>query len=666
MPSLTTPSPNRITFFRGDTHVVQFALRRPDPADPAKTIIVNLATVSSALLTVKARASDTTPLVQKVGFPANYPGTDGLMHFEFEPRDTDPVDPGTYSYDIQVSFTDGRVYTMFRDSIVLREDVTNVTDVAFPGAPMSLTGSTAQTLGAVTCQATQPAPVLLQSGSGWISIVDINVSGGTASSKVYDDSPNNTILQSATISGLNLLVTVKSSAPRVLVNGTAAVLSQHASGGYYTGVVAYTISGSGNIVAQLSTPDGQPGALDTAAVVYSAPPTITALAFSGPYPGSQTELKAGDTYLVSGTTDLPCVAMDVQDFGAAVASAPTFASATSFSITVTIADRGTTVQSLVARMRARNAAGAYGPLADTSNTVFVNNLYPTASFGANAYPGGQQALKNSETATVAVTLTNASSVVFDSPNGDLSITAPTTISTPKTVTRIAGSYNVATNNLRATATRAANGAVTVGQTIVNIANVAPTVAITTPAARLRSGGNNGTAVQGYGIVITADQQLLNAPSLAASGGTFVGSFTGGPSAWTRTLNVHDNDAKGSYSFSALTATGLSGLVQNTIGSGATYVLGGFVARDVTFAAFANTASIGVAVVTYSKLVATTFTATNQPANRNATQGNASNLTDTFTVTALNANPTTVFWNDVAAASSNSGGTAQLLQLQETA
>jgi len=511
-------------------------------------------------------------------------------------------------------------------------------------------------------------PVAAASGSGWISIADVNVVAGTASNKVYDDAPNNTIVQSVTVSGLNLSVTVRASAPKVTVGGVAAVLPPHASGGYYVGPVLVSVLASGSLVAQVTTPDGAPGSVDTVAVTYVPPPTILTLAFTGGYPGAQTELKAGDTFQVQGTTDVAAVGVEVQNFGAGILQTINFASATSFTVTITIADRGTSPQSLTARFKAKDANGAFGATVDTSNTVVLNNLYPTVTFGTKTYPVSQTALKNSETADVAVTLSNLDSVVFDSPNGDLSITAPTTIGTPKTVTRIAGSYNVATNNLRGIATRDANASQTTSQTVVAIANVAPTVDITVPAARLRSGGNDGTAVQGHTVTITSNQQLGSAPTLVAGvgGGAFIGGgFAGGPTVWTRTLNVNDTDTKGAYSFTTLVSTGLSGLVQNTINSGAAYTLGGFVPRSLTFGAFSQTTTLNVGVVTYSKLQAGTFTATAQPAVRNAVQGNHSNLTNQYTVDSLgNVGPTTLWWNDVAAAGSNSGGTAQITAVEE--
>jgi hypothetical protein len=109
---------------------------------------------------------------------------------------------------------------------------------------------------------------------------------------------------------------------------------------------------------------------------------------------------------------------------------------------------------------------------------------------------------------------------------------------------------------------------------------------------------------------------------------------------------------------------LAGLVQNAISGDASYTLGGFVPRDVTFAPFSQTVVINVAAVDYTKLQAGIFTSTNQASIRNASQGDVTNLVDTYTIQVMAVNPATVFWNDQAAASANSGGTAQLLAIEE--
>lgn len=514
-------------------------------------------------------------------------------------------------------------------------------------------------------------------GAGWVYVTDAATQGaGTVTNKVWQDS-GNTVLQSFTSSSANLRLSIRASYPKVEVNTTSATLARDAGGGFYAGNVDITVASSGDIDVKVLTADNEDGATDTTNVTLDLPPVITSLTFTGGYPGSQTELKAGDTFQVTGTTDKAINQVEFQNYEA-FQFGQVVASGTAFTVTGTIADRGDTAVARPGRVRVRDAGtGAYSATRDTNfgggttdgvHLVTLNDLRPSVSFGSVSYPGAQQALKNSESAGVVNTITNADSVLYDSPTSELSIASPTVISTPKVVTRIAGTYNVSTPNIRATATRNANNSVTAGSTVVNIAHVALQITVSTPAARLRSGGNDSTSIQNHTITLSGNQQFLTAPSVspdAGSSGTFIGSWTGGGSSYTRTLQVHDNDDKGTKNWTSPTGTNLAGIVTTTITTGATYVLGGFVARTLTFAAFQQATALNVAVVTYTKLSAGIFTATNQPALRNATQGNQSDIANTYTILSpLGNNPQSLWWNDVAAAGSNSGGTAQITNVQE--
>lgn len=512
-------------------------------------------------------------------------------------------------------------------------------------------------------------------GSGWIRIQDIAVPGGVADTKVFQDEAE-TVLQSCRVSSLDIEVVLRASYPVVAINGVFYQLAPAADEGHYAGSVLLTLPAPGVLTVKLQTPNNATGAEDVAVVTYEPPPELLTLEFTGTYPGSQTELKAGDTFQLTGTTDRSADAVEIQDFGAMVQSVQTFVTGTSFTVTGTIADRGTAPQLLSAKARARSAATvAYGGVRDTAlggsvepvNVVKCCNLYPMVIWGVVTYPASQGALKNSESATVGFSMANADHVLFSSPTGDVSVLNPTLSEDPKTVTRISGSYNDATPNLRAVATRDANGAQTTVNTLVKIANVAATIAVTKPATRLRSGGNNGTAPQDHTITITANQELYSAPSLtpAPSAGTFQGSvFTGGPKVWTRDLRVIDTDSKGTFAWQSPSAVNLAGIPTTAITGDASYVLGGFVARSLSFPAFSQSTLIGTAVVHYSKLVAGVFTATNQPAVRTPTQGDTANYANRFTVTALGVMPTTLWWNDVAAAATNSSGTAQIASVEE--
>ena len=124
------------------------------------------------------------------------------------------------------------------------------------------------------------------------------------------------------------------------------------------------------------------------------------------------------------------------------------------------------------------------------------------------------------------------------------------------------------------------------------------------------------------------------------------------------------DEKGTFTWEGLTATGLAGLVQNSISGNATYTLGGFVARDLTFAAFTATVQFGTSVVDFSKLTAGVFTATDEASVKQSI-GTAPPVTNGYTIDALATNPTTLTWLDTAQVNANASGSAQILSVQET-
>jgi hypothetical protein len=515
-------------------------------------------------------------------------------------------------------------------------------------------------------------------GGGFIRITGITVPGGSTANPVYQDA-GNTILQSIDVSNATFDVAVESSYPLVEVNGVPGTLPPINDGDIYGGTVSVTLGVSGPVQAVAIDGDGNQAATDITNVLITASPEILTMFFVGGYPGAQTELKAGDTYQVQGTTDIPCDAIEIQDAGASDAvQLLTFAPSTNFLVTMVVGDRGTSLQALPATGRARSpstgafgsnrATNALGGAVDGTDLINLNNLFPGIVLGAITYPPTQGALKGAETATVVNALTNFDTVVYDSPNGDLTITSPAVSEDPKTVTRLAGSYNDSTNNFRITATRAANDATTVDQLVVIIANVAATLTVTEPAARLRSGGNDGTAAQDHTITITANQQLGAAPTLAPDAGARGvfqgGGFVGGPSVWTRDLRVVDTDDKGTFNWGAISGTNLAGTATVVITGDAQYVLGGFVARTLTFAAFATTSAMNVEVVDFSKLTAGVLTGTGQPALKQAI-GTPPSVANGYTINSLGINPTDVIWLDTPAAGANSGGTAQITNVEET-
>jgi len=526
------------------------------------------------------------------------------------------------------------------------------------------------------------------SGQGYIYVTDVAAIGAeeVVSSKTYQDA-GNTVLQSCTSSTVNVQLDINASYPRcnitTLAGTTAVTLTAAGGGAYYTGTATIALDPGGETVrVKTVSPNNIEGAVADLAIAVDTPPEVTNVQFTGGYPGAQTELKAGDTFQLTGTTSKTATQIQIlgpasrPDSACVLATIP-IAAGTSFTVTGTIADQGTTLVARPAYVKAGNAAGAFGSDRSTNfsgagidgtNLVNCNNLYPTVTIGVITYPPTQAALKGSESATVAVTTANLDTIAYDSPTSELSILNPTLIEPTKTVTRIAGSYNDSIANFRGTANRAANNATTASSTVVEIANVIPQITVTEPAARLRSGGNNGTSIQNHTITITSNQNLGSAPSISPqpSAGVFIGSWVGGPKAWTRVLQVHDNDLKGTFTWQSPSATNNAGLTTNTITGDNQYVLGGFVARNLTFGAFSQSTTLNVAVTNYSKISAGIFTSTNQPAVRHTPQGDQSNATDEYTILSpLGVNPQTLWWNDVAAASANSSGTAQITNVQES-
>ena len=445
--------------------------------------------------------------------------------------------------------------------------------------------------------------------------------------------------------------------PVVTVNGNPVTLSASGDKPVFTGNVNINL-GAGTTI----TIAHEDGATNVCTVGVDAAPTVLTATFTGGYPGTQTELKAGDTYLFNVVSDIPITAVELQTYHAFNGQVFPVVSGTNHTVVGTISNQGTVVQSLGAQVRVQKSTGTWSAWHNTEldgavngvNVVNLNNLFPTVSCGLITYPGGQSALKNVETATVVNTVTNYDVVSYTSPNGDLTVTSLAIAQTPKTVTRLAGSYNIVTPNFHITATRNANNATSSAQTLVQIANVATVVTVSTPQARLRSGGNDGTAAQNYLITMTCDQNLSQAPTLVeGTAGTWQGAgFAGANTTWTRSIQITDAMAKGTFAWGALAAQNLSGLVTTTITTGPNYTCGGFVPRSITLAAYANTAIMNVAAETYAK-VTIGWTVKSLTIQKPVGTTTPPAVVNAWSLDALNTNPTTIRIEDIPAANGSS-------------
>ena len=349
-----------------------------------------------------------------------------------------------------------------------------------------------------------------------------------------------------------------------------------------------------------------------------AGPTITDVIFTGGYPGTQTELKEDDLFSLLLTFDAngsyPSE-VEILNFGAMKYSSQPVTLNTQYQVTITgtITDAGNTLQSLPARVRARNSFGTWGNYIDTNhdgstvdgvNLVNLNNTHPTILFGNITYESGYDALKGSEKAYVDVTTYDTDFIQYSSQNGELGITSPNTNESSKEVYRLNGDYNVNIPNIMATAVRTANDAHTTEESVVYIANVLPYITITEDSPRFQkdSSGNN------YTVTLSSDQLLRSIPTMNAPEGDlglFQGSLPG--TVFTSEITIYDDNTNGVYTWYNLSAENLSGMVQTAINTDGQnddiYEIGGFTERDIYFDPQAIKMPIGTAVSDVTKLYA---------------------------------------------------------------
>jgi len=466
---------------------------------------------------------------------------------------------------------------------------------------------------------------------GSIFIVDVQpVSGGDNVDLTYLSGtiPNNHVVDTVTSDTDDMIVYVEFDGPGYGFTGTATVnnitvtniqpLGTHTR--RYSGQATIDIGSDTSILAEHSEGHTHEVTYDS----YPEGPKITLIKFINGYPGSQTEVKSGDTFDIEVTFDSAETEpsqLDIENYGASTAASFNSTQLASggldwsggtykTSLTITIANRGTSTQYLPLRGKAKNSNNTYGDTVATNasggttdgqHVVKLNNTYPSISFGAKTYPASQSALKNTESATIGFTYSNTDTIQFSSPISELSITNPTSLASTKTVTRTGGTYNISTNNLRAAGNRTANNASTTINTIIYIAHVAATITVTEPYTRLRS-SSSGT---NYTITINSNQRLRIVPTMTAPEGT-LGTFSGSVpgTTFTASLNVSDSDTNGTYTWGSLSARNLANIETTSISGDDQYTIGGFIKRRLTVSAYSAEVSIGTYVSDTTKLVCT--------------------------------------------------------------
>lgn len=628
----------------------------------------------------RATIADTYPPINNLIYIEQSTNSSGITTFLLEPDDTTTYHLAKI-YDLAGIFIYQKFFTMPPEVVNLEDSAIGVVIggslIQFKDEGIDLgTPTTVRNVDFVGegVEATftgDKVSVSIEAGyKGFVAITDItptNISDNVGN-KIKTDDDN--VLQSCTSSTTAVTVSVLATTgktsfkPSVSVNGTAATLTRNSTTDVWEGTAAITLTGSSPHTVLATHVDG---ATDSAIVTIEAAPIIDSIVFSGAYSQGigQTEHAAGQTLSLTITSSTPFVEYEIIGDGttAIAASSATFAAATSKTVSVTVANHGDTPTAYPAKARIRNANGTWSAIvasnasvsADGVNVVTLNNTQPVISFGAITYPSTQSALKDSESATVSVTESNVSTVSYTSPSPhtELSIDSPTALGN-KTVTRIAGGYNISANNLQVTATKTSNATSAIFSTVVWIADDSPSVSIAAPAARLRS----GVSAQPHTITLTANQRVSDVSLSNSVGfGGFVGSWVSANSGitWTRVLQVADSDTKGSATFSGLSVTNLAGRVVNTITSGDSYVVEGFVARTLSMPATPNRElTIGTLVVTPSLVRVINFSKGGAGVPMSY-QGSTADGVDKFTITDGN---TKLYNCDAANAGSNFSGTAQ--------
>ena len=461
------------------------------------------------------------------------------------------------------------------------------------------------------------------------------------------------------------------SSVEVTANGVAAqienITADPANPRLYTGYVDLTLDPEvteQTILVVSSTGYEYSFSLD----VLIGGPEISQLSL-GDYPGSQTQVKQGDTVTVSGVVGNDAEEVRLLDYGVSGqqkqltlgADDSAGAGFKAFTGSFVVSNR---TGDLPIRAIATNLLGTDGDPFTSTDTMDVSQVKPTFGAIGYSYPAGQQAIKDNESVNVSMTVTNADVVNYSAAAG-LGVTDPNNYAATKTVSRVDETigYQVDTNNVTITATRSSNGAVSTTRWRVSVADDVPDAQIVIPGNpdSLRSSAEGEV----YNVEVRADQKLLGAPtSLTATGGTLSGNWNKiSDTVWRTTLTVDDSVPRGTHTFADLVITNLADVDGSTITNGDQYLVAGIVKRDITVPALEQFVAIGTNVYDVSNVIVSYKGAdvlTYYPDKRDVQKG--------FTIVDSEGNLDStgdhVWISDSAFAGSNTSGTL-VLEFEET-
>ena len=417
-----------------------------------------------------------------------------------------------------------------------------------------------------------------------------------------------------------------------------------------------------------------------------AGPEITAIVF-GAYPGSQTDLKHNDSVGVTVTVENDASSVWIEadkasnsvvnlTMGAVDGAGAGYRNATGTIIISSISSDSPV------DAQAENALGTRGSVATSSN-LDIDQVYPTITYNSTTYPASQGALKDSETADVGVTLTNwtpgTDTITYSTPSSQLSVPSTSTYAQTKTVTRIAGDYNVTSNNYSISATKVNNDATSSSSWNVKIAHVVAQLTVSEPYTRLRTGSTGysnvglttAASTAEHTITIGSNQTLSAVPTLASpaagKGSWKNGSFANVSSmkSFTNKIQLPDSSTRGTHSWGAISGTNLAGKVTSAITGSQDYIIGGYLQRYYEVILGQNETTGAVESTTYGKVqltwLYTNGAGTIKVLTRSTTIDESPPITSKWTIDSVDNSTTTFRILDLGATTAQTVNSAVLVE-----
>ena len=450
--------------------------------------------------------------------------------------------------------------------------------------------------------------VVEATGTGGIFITNVTaVTNGKNCSVTYKDAPNNGCVDSILTDDTSLNVTIEWDRTEEAycgiptVNGTSVSSYSNKTGGTYTATVTIDINTSDSIICENN------GVIFSVPITKVSAPTITGFSISGVYPTTnsilQTELKENDEITCTIQTDKNIDYIEFVDFGAFKLKTYIVTAGKSFTnIVGIVANRGNSVSTVNGKIRVRSTDGSYSDYVLSSNTVVLNNLSPSMTFGAITFPAGQEAIKGTESISLAFTLSNADSNTVSAITNDLSVSNKT--STGINATRLSSgsaTYNDgSSDNLSFLLRRNANGKSITYTYRVPIVTVPANLDYYFPNPyKIKSGAGQTNCTLNFNQKVKVTSVTIPSPNKGTLNTSTTSSYQ---NTYTLGITSADSDTKSSTANNCtINVVGMSGIQTSNINIG--YILAGFTSRVVSFTYPSLSQTIGTTVLTTSNLVA---------------------------------------------------------------